>query len=79
MASLLFQDSGQVQSILLSRVIPEKVNWARSRGPARRGGEREGGSKTLSFACYENLCARCEELGADVEDVGDDDIGCDSE
>jgi hypothetical protein len=86
MTSLVFQDSGEVQTVLASRVVPVRVSWGRSRGAARRGGQREGGSKTLSVACHQKLSAEVEHMPpvrgvADGDDAraGRHEDNCDSD
>lgn len=74
---LKFQDTGEMQTILMSRMIKSKVSWGRTvAGGRRRRGQQEGGSKTLSTACHERLIQHIQDMNiAPDNDPGDARVG----
>eukprot|EP00467_Chlorarachnion_reptans_P025414 CAMPEP_0114535310 /NCGR_PEP_ID=MMETSP0109-20121206/28355_1 /TAXON_ID=29199 /ORGANISM="Chlorarachnion reptans, Strain CCCM449" /LENGTH=408 /DNA_ID=CAMNT_0001718881 /DNA_START=782 /DNA_END=2008 /DNA_ORIENTATION=- len=89
--SLVFQDSGEVQTVAASRIASVKITWGRHRRPNRRSSRRDLGTKTLSLACHERINEHIQTMqsptGADPSNaatVDDDDeegevVGYDSD
>lgn len=68
LSSLEYRDSGTTQTISLKRVIPQQVNWGRSRQGGRRGGVRESGVRVLSLNCHRLMTEKLSAMPPIMED-----------